>query len=141
MKVSPAFMGREISSASSEVMGLVLGGVMEVIVWPLGAAMRWVWLAIALRIALVAFPFCQVRSISRPPRAQRPRKVPVGKAEGRAGRRRTTLRFGSVLLAWDWRSISMRPVGPPRLPSIWKGSLFRVPQTSNRLGRVDWRES
>jgi len=81
------------------------------IFWPNGEASRNATSRPARRVAVFALPPLHSRSISTPPRARNPRKLPSGQALGSAGSNRTTP-------ACDCSSISIKPLGPPRLPSI-----------------------
>lgn len=62
----------------------------------------------------VTRPSHHLQSTVTPPRATSPLNEPVCHAVGSAGRR-------STRLSWLWRSISIMPAAPPKLPSIWNG--------------------
>src|SRR5258706_5603331 len=74
--------------------------------------------------AFVSFPFDQVRSISKPPRARRPVTDPASHSSGSAG---------SKLISPPWlcNNISVIPAVAPKLPSILKGGWG-----SNKIGYV-----
>ena len=72
------------------------------ICWPSGACSVCRPATVAWTRALVARPFFQERSIWSPPRARRPRTLPVGQASGSAGSKSTVPRC-------DCTSISQIP--------------------------------
>ena len=62
----------------------------------------------------VSLPSFHERDTVEPPRTLKPRRLPSDHSEGSAGR-------GLMNPSWLWRSISLIPAAPPKLPSIWNG--------------------